>query len=301
MSDARQSSATPTTGKPEGVLYDQGYRRYVGPRVGRASAVLALFTYSLRRAVGIGKRWTAKILPAFLYLVAFGPVLAVIALRAILGQETGEGTGYGDIFGILTLVVLIFGATAGPEMLCDDRRQGVLPVYFSRVITRGDYLLAKLAALAVLLLSVALLPLLLLFIGNVLLDGDPLAYFRQHAGDLGRIVALSGLVTAYYAALVLAIAANVERKGIAAAIFVGVILLGTGLIEAVRQAIDTSWRNYVTLLSPGVLADALTGWFFPPMETSGPAPINGAWYLLSILGVVAISGMLLYRRYLRED
>src|SRR5688572_12040157 len=118
----------------EGMIYDRGYRGYDGPRAGRASAVWALFVYSLRRSIGIGKRWTAKILPIALYLIAFGPVLLVVGLRVILGPLLEDGPDYGAIFGLLTLVVLIFGATSAPELLCDDRRQGVLPLYFSRVI-----------------------------------------------------------------------------------------------------------------------------------------------------------------------
>ncbi|MFN8511900.1 MAG: ABC transporter permease subunit [Thermomicrobiales bacterium] len=285
----------------EGVLYDRGYRGYDGPRAGRASAIWALFVYSLRRAVGIGRRWTAKILPIFLYLVAFGPVLLFIGLRVILGSLLENGPDYGNIFGILTLVVLIFGATAAPEMLCDDRRQGVLPLYFSRTITRGDYLLAKLGALAVVLLSVTALPMLLMFVGNILLASDLTGYARDNADDLWRLIALSLLVSVFYAAIALAIAANVDRKGVAAAIFAGVFLVGTGLVAAVRENIAWSGRDYVLLASPGRVAEGLTSWIFPPEVQENPPPFNGAWFLISVLVVVVVCGVLLYRRYLRED
>jgi ABC-2 type transport system permease protein len=285
----------------EGVLYDRGYRGYDGPRSGRASAVRALFTYSLRRSFGIGKRWTAKILPIFLYLVAFAPVLLLIGLRVILGSTLGEGPGYDDIFGLLTLVVLILGATAAPELLCDDRRQGVLPLYFSRVITRGDYLLAKLGTLAVLLLSVTALPMLLMFVGNMLLASDLIGYARNHLGDLGRLLALSLLVSLFYAAIALAIAANVDRKGVAAAVFAGVFLVGTGLVEAVRENVTARGGDYILLVSPGGVANGLTAWLFPPTNPESPPPFNGAWYLVSVLVAVVVCGVLLYRRYLRED
>lgn len=285
----------------EGVLYDRGYRGYDGPRAGRASAIWALFVYSLRRPVGIGRRWTAKILPIFLYLVAFGPVLLMIGLRVILGSLLENGPDYGGIFGILTLVVLIFGATAAPELLCDDRRQGVLPLYFSRTITRGDYLLAKLGALAVVLLSVTALPMLLMFVGNILLASDLTGYARDNADDLGRLLALSLLVSVFYAAIGLAIAANVDRKGVAAAIFAGVFLIGTGLVEAVRENVSARGRDYILLASPGGVANGLTGWIFPPTERERLPLFNGAWYLVSVLVAVVICGVLLYRRYLRED
>jgi ABC-2 type transport system permease protein len=282
------------------MLYDRGYRGYDGPRAGRASAIWALFVYSLRRAVGIGRRWTAKILPAILYLIAFAPVFLVIGLRAVLGPALGEGPGYEETFGILLLVVLIFAATAAPELLCDDRRLGVLALYFARPISRGDYLLAKLGALAALLLSVTALPMLIQYAGNVLLASDALGYARDHAGDPLRLLALSGLIALYYAAIALAIAAVIDRKGIAAAVFAGVVLIGGGVIAAIHEILTASWRDYLTLLSPIGVGDNLTAWILRA-TTETPSPYPRAWFLVSVLAAVLLCAVLLYRRYLRED
>jgi ABC-2 type transport system permease protein len=282
------------------MLYDRGYRGYDGPRAGRASAIWALFVYSLRRAVGIGRRWTAKILPAILYLIAFAPVFLVIGLRAVLGPALGEGPGYEETFGILLLVVLIFAATAAPELLCDDRRLGVLALYFARPISRGDYLLAKLGALAALLLSVTALPMLIQYAGNVLLASDAPGYARDHAGDPLRLLALSGLIALYYAAIALAIAAVIDRKGIAAAVFAGVVLIGGGVIAAIHEILTASWRDYLTLLSPIGVGDNLTAWILRA-TTETPSPYPRAWFLVSVLAAVLICAVVLYRRYLRED
>lgn len=285
----------------DGIIYDRGYRRYAGERAGRASAAWSLFGYSLRRMVGIGKRWTAKILPAFLYLVAFGPILAIIGLRAIFPIPADEGGGYAGLFGLNLIVVLLFAATAAPELLCDDRRQNVLALYFSRAITRGDYLLAKLVALAVLLFSVTALPMLLLYVGNALLDAAPLTYARQNWDVPLRLLGLSALISLFYAAIGLAIAANVDRKGVAAGIFAGVILIGSGVIAAIHSAVTASWRDYLLLLSPGVVGNELTVWILQTASAGGPRPFPSAWYLVSVAGALLICAVLLYRRYLRED
>jgi ABC-2 type transport system permease protein len=284
----------------ESVIYDRGYKGYDGPRAGRASAVWALFLYSLRRAVGIGRRWTAKILPIFLYLFAFGPILLLTGLRVILGDVVGAGPDYGGIFWVFELAILIFGATAAPELLCDDRRLGVLPLYFSRTITRGDYLLAKLGALAALLLSLSALPLTLYFVSNVLLASDPLDYARDHPGDLVRVIALCALVSVFYASIALAIAAVIDRKGIAAAVFAGVFLIGSLLIGIVQELVATRVADYLSLVSPNGVSAGLVGWIFPPEGRPAP-PFADAWYLVSVLVVVAVCGALLYRRYLREE
>ena len=284
----------------EGMLYDRGYRGYEGPRAGRSSAIWALFVYSLRRGVGIGRRWTAKILPAILYLIAFAPVFLVIGLRAVLGPALGEGPGYEETFGILLLVVLIFAATAAPEMLCDDRRLGVLALYFARPIARGDYLLAKLCALAVLLLSVTALPMLIQYAGNVLLASDALGYARDNLDDPLRLLGLSALISLYYSAIALALAAVIDRKGIAAAVFAGVVLIGGGVIAAIHEILTASWRDYLTLLSPIGVGDNLTTWILQ-VATEAPPPYARAWFLVSVLAAVLICAVVLYRRYLRED
>ena len=60
---------TPPVGAPQsargsgGSIYDLGYQGYSGPRLGRRSAVLALFTQTFRSAFGIGRGGRAKIAP----------------------------------------------------------------------------------------------------------------------------------------------------------------------------------------------------------------------------------------------
>jgi hypothetical protein len=49
-----------------GSIYDIGYRKYDGPRLGRAHAVRSLFFHSLRSSYGIGRGGRAKIAPLVL-------------------------------------------------------------------------------------------------------------------------------------------------------------------------------------------------------------------------------------------
>ena len=47
-----------------------------------------------------------------------------------------EFASYSGYMSAIFLVVGIFVATTAPEMLCVDRRERTLPLYFSRAITR---------------------------------------------------------------------------------------------------------------------------------------------------------------------
>ncbi len=51
-----------------GEIYDRGYQHYLGQRLGRQHAIWALILYSIKRAMGIKKSWTAKVIPFILYL-----------------------------------------------------------------------------------------------------------------------------------------------------------------------------------------------------------------------------------------
>lgn len=284
--------------QPYGEVYDLGYAHYDGERLGRSHAVRALIIYSIKRGLGIRKRWTSKIIPALLYVAAYSPVLIVAGLLAFLPE--GVDFGYADLAGFISTALLIFAAGLAPEMLSDDRRENVLSLYFSRAITRADYLMAKVAAMTLLMATIAFGPPLLLFVAKVLLANSPISYFADHIGDLGRIAAWSALVCIYYTALGLLIAALVDRKGIASAVFIGGLLLITAITNALFDAMSGSLRDFIILVSPLELIDALTSWILngAPSEM---AALRGPVYLIGVAGVVAIATLVMYRRYMTED
>jgi len=74
---------SPTSGFPAplqyGEVFDRGYAHYDGRRQGRLAAWWSLTTYSMKRALGLRKRWTAKVLPFCLYVAAIIPVVVLVA------------------------------------------------------------------------------------------------------------------------------------------------------------------------------------------------------------------------------
>lgn len=284
--------------QPYGEVYDLGYKHYEGERQGRGHAVRALILYSMKRGLGIRKRWTSKIMPTLLYIAAYTPALIVAGILAFLPDEVGFG--YGDLAGFISTALLIFAAGLAPEMLSDDRRENVLPLYFSRAITRADYLLAKVAAMMILMATIAFGPQLLLFLARVLLDDDPLGYLGDNVDDLGRIVVWGLIVCVYYTALGLAIAALVNRKGVATALFVGGVFLVTAITNALFEAVDGTLRDYIILVSPIELIQAITGWLLGDVS-SEMGNLRGPVYLVGIAAAVGISALIMYRRYLTEE
>ncbi|MDI3340597.1 MAG: hypothetical protein QJR03_08695 [Sphaerobacter sp.] len=301
------AGSAPAAG-PYGEIFDRGYQHYQGRREGRAHAVRALTLYSMRRALGVKKRWTAKIIPIFLYAAAFVPVVTIIGVRALVTQvsaQLAEGFNYSFLAAAISPLLLIYAAAAAPEMLCDDRRENVLPLYFSRAITRVDYLLAKVLALGLLMGSIAIVPLLVLFVGNTLLADAPLTYLRQHPGDIGRILITGTLLSVYYAAIGLVIAAFTARKGVAAALYIGFITIETGVVEALSLAVSGAWKDYLDLFSLGNVPDRIVQWLLGPASGAGSAPVGaplqGWTYLFTVAAVVTVCGVVMHRRYLAEE
>lgn len=289
-----------TPALPYGEIYDLGYKHYDGKRLGRAHAIKALIVYSIKRGLGIKKKWTAKLIPFVLYSVAFVPALIVAGIKAFVPSD--EFTySYHDLNDFISLTLFIFAAALGPEMLSDDRRENVLGLYFSRALTRLDYLLAKITAMGILLGTIAFGPPLLLFIANVLLAGNPISYFFDHLDDLGRIAAYGILVSAYLGAISLAIAAYTNRKGVAGAIFIGGIFMITGIANALFEALDSAIGDYIILVDPGDLVSALSAWVWSEPTNMDIADLPGVWYGLAVLATVALAGLLMYRRYLADE
>ena len=91
-----------TTGPPRaGSIYDLGYRRYEGPRLGRAHAIRSLVIDSFRTAYGLGRGGRAKIAPIIFGAMAILPaviVVGILTLAARLGAreqiENASPIGY---------------------------------------------------------------------------------------------------------------------------------------------------------------------------------------------------------------
>jgi ABC-2 type transport system permease protein len=202
---------------PAGTIYDRGYRHYEGPREGRGRRVRAIALAGVRRVLGLKRNWKTKVVPWGLLVLAFGPVLAFIGVRVLFAEAADEFFTYAQYLRIVGGLLLLFAATAGPELLCPDRRQNVLALIFTRPVTRSDYLLAKLAALLAVVGLIAIVPLVVLFLGNTLTADSAATYLREHLDDLGKILVAGTVLTVFYSVTALAAASLTDRRAVATA------------------------------------------------------------------------------------
>ena len=295
------STQAPTT--PTGTIYDRGYRHYEGPREGRWRRVRAIVVASIRRALGLKRNWKTKIIPWGLLVLAFGPVFAFIGVRVLVGEAVGEFLGYGRYLRIVAALLLLFAATAGPELLCPDRRQNVLALIFTRPVTRSDYLVAKVTALLLVVGLIAVVPLVVLFLGNTFTAASAATYLRGHLDDLGRILVAGVALTVFYSIVALAAASLTDRRALATAGLLGLFLATSALANILFFTTRFEGRRWFALLSlggaPGRFVDWLFGDGFDQGTLAQQAGLTGPVYLTEMGVIVALAGALLAWRVLR--
>ncbi|MFJ9693735.1 ABC transporter permease [Kitasatospora sp. NPDC101183] len=299
---ATPTGTTPagTTPADTGVIHDIGYRGYQGPRLGRAYATRSLFTQSLRAAYGLGRSGKSKVLPMLVLGAVTVPAAIMVALAITTKQDTlpVEYTGYLSALG---LVIWIFLAAQTPVLLSRDLRHHTVPLYFSRPITRADYVRAKSAAMFCAQLLLMTAPLVVLYVGALLggMDfGDNTEHFLQ------------GLFAAVLYALVptsiaLVIAASTPRRGFGVAAIMGylavsatVAAVSVGMTRGTDSADAAQWT---ALISPDSLVESLVNELFD-LGTGldrrhAPGGLGLMVFALVAVAMVAGSHRLLLRRY----
>lgn len=285
-----------------GEVYDRGYQHYTGPRLGRAHAFRALTGYSMKRALGAKKRWTAKVVPVILYVSVALLVIIPLGIQAFI--DSAEVLQYWEFFSVAWLILGVFVATIAPEMLCSDRREKTLILYFSRPITRLDYLLSKLLATALLTLTITLVPLSIFWLGRQLLDDSPVRAMGDHIGDLGRIVVVSVVVAAYLGALGLVVSAFTTRKAIAIGVIIVAFIFTSALAGALQETVGSDdQQKWFALISPAQTIDDFSGGIFgqPQIDSTFGEPLSTWIYGAAMIAIVLICCAIMYWRYVPED
>jgi ABC-2 type transport system permease protein len=298
--------ATGTTGSALGSIYDLGYRRYEGVRLGRRHALAALFRESLRATFGIGRSGRSKLAPFGLAILALLPALVAVGVAGLanqlpLGDRPQElsPVRYATYYSLIAQLLFTFAAAQAPELLGRDLRHGVLSLLFSRALRRSDYVAAKVGALVVALLAVQLVPQVVIFLGRALASTDVTGSIGRDIGTLPAVIGEAAFAAVLLGCVSLAIASFSPRRSYAtAAIIVAFIVppLVGGLLRNLAEA-PTAAR-FVGLLSPSDLLDATNRWLFALPSSSrvlagGPVPAVAA----IVMAAVALA--LLVRRYER--
>lgn len=282
-----------------GEIHDIGYRHYDGPRLGTAYIRRSLFVETLRGSYGLGRSARSKVVPIGLLALLALPALAVGIVTGYfnLGSLPIGYTGY--VFGF-QVAVTIFVAAQSPAVMSRDLRFRIAPLYFSRPLSRQQYVQAKYAGMAAALFLLMALPITLLLAGALLAElpvGDQLPDYLRAMGA----AALDALVLA---GIGLYIAALTPRRGLGVAAIVAVLLVLSGFQAAVmgmaNEFGNDTFTGYTGLISPYTLVDGVKSGVFganTSIAEEPPGVLGAAIFVLVVVVVVGGCYAGLVRRY----
>jgi ABC-2 type transport system permease protein len=294
---------------PGGNIYDLGYQAYDGPRLGRRAALGALFRSALRASYGIGRGGRAKIVPIALGVLAILPAVLAVGISALAAQAPGGGAAlegaspvrFATYHGLIIILVMLFAAAQGPELFGRDQRYGVLPLYFSRVLTRIDYALAKTGGLWVALLLLILVPQVLLLFGRIFVAPDPVAGVRNEIGAVPQFVAQALLTAGLLGSLTALVASNTPRRAYATAIVIALFIIPPIIIALVGSLVGQDAARILVLFSPGDILDGTNAWIYGTIPDSPivlALDLPGLAYVGAALVGIVVATALTVRRYL---
>ncbi len=256
------------TGSAGGSIYDLGYRRYEGRRLGRRHAVAALIRESFRQAFGLGRPARSKIIPVALLVLAIVPAVVALGVAALARQVGGDRLGdlspirYSSFYTYVAQLVALFVAAQAPELLGRDLRFRVLALYFARALRREDYAGAKALAFALAILVLLLVPEALIFVGRALVAADIPSSVRTDLPDMPPVLAQALLTAALLGSIGLAIAAFTPRRAFATIGIIAVWLIPPIAVASAARIAGDDLAGPFTLLSPVDILIGANAYFF---------------------------------------
>ena len=292
-------------GSATGSIYDLGYRRYDGPRLGRRHAVAALFVFSLRAVFGLGRSGRAKIAPLVLGGMIALPAVFSVGLGALAGESADEFNPI-DLEGYVQFVqtlLVFFVAAQAPELLVRDQRHRVLTLYFSRALERSDYVLAKYLALVTALALVLALPQAILVLGTLFSTPSLVDGLEEVVPQLLPAIVRTLVDSALLAGIGLVASAFTVRRAFAAGAIIAAVLVLSGVVTVLVNRIGFDGPlALVALLDPFALMDGVSALLFD-VEPQMPAILRSdlpTWAFAAAAVAVAVAcPVILLVRYRR--
>lgn len=287
------------------VIHDIGYRHYDGPRLGRAYAVRSLYLHNLRAVYGLGRPGKTKIMPFLLFTIMVLPAaisVAITAIAASMANARGIPLIRYSAYAIyLQPLIAIFLAAQSPVVASRDLRFHVTPLYFSRPLTRFDYVLAKYFAFVTALMILLATPVTVLFIGALTTRQSHLDTHTLHyLGGLGGCVVFALVL----AAIGLVVAAFTPRRGFGVTAVMAVYLLSSAAVAAVQGIAESQTKftvaRWASAFTPFDLVDGVQVWAFRAQRSSPelpPSGIGGPAFAFICAAIVAGSLAVLYARF----
>jgi ABC-2 type transport system permease protein len=286
-------------------VYDRRYRGYAGERRAPRTLFWTLARYGFAEIFSsrlLLVLFVAACLPVVVYatMIYVANNLDLLTLFEVKDNELQESLS-GSLFFWFVVgqgnLAFLFASFAGPSLVGPDLAHGAMPLYLSRPMSRGDYVLGKLAILLTLLSAITWVPgLLLVALQGALAGGGwlgshlrvPLGIF---VGSAAWIVLLS--------LSALAISAWIRWRPLATGALFGLFVVGSAFGTAIDEILDTRWGKLLMFVEQikTIWIDLFaTGRILGEARDERDLPVAVCWLAIAVFSGVAAA---LLRRKIR--
>ena len=233
-------------------VYKRRYKVYEGALTPAWSRFAVLTRYSL------SSLFSSRLFTGYFFLCSI-PLLVGIAyiygansaiVQSMLGIRVNGSWGinsswFATMLQVQTALGFILIAWAAPGMVTQDFANQALQLYFSRPLSRTEYIVGKIAVLALLLSCITWIPGLLLFGLQAGLSGNGWGWDNLFIA--GAIFVSSWLWIAVISLLALALSVFVRWRIAATGLVIGVMFVLPGFGEAINFTLQTYWGKLLNV------------------------------------------------------
>jgi ABC-2 type transport system permease protein len=281
-------------------VYERAYRAYSGPLAPEAARRTVVTRYALadlfanKKFIGWFVACLAYPVGCAFYLYGINNLDILKPLGVSFGgalKLSVEPKFFLNFLYIQGLIFAFFTALfAGPGLISPDLRNNALPLYFSRPLTRTEYLVGKGMVLALVLSLMTWVPGLLLWLFQAVLAGG--SWWSGNLRLAAGVFVGSWLLIAVLTLLALSISALVKWKPLAGAVIFAVFVGGKPFGKAINALLDTGWGLVFDI---NYLVQTAWSWLLGTTVSSeiGELP---PWAAIVVLGLVCLACVALLDR-----
>lgn len=283
-------------------IYDQSYQPWAGATQSRLRRILSLTASGLRlpfqsllvRLTVILMYFLMAVWLFILYLIASNPNAPPLALGNNIYRTFFFNS---ELFSTL---IVIFTAAVGSSLVSRDLRYNALLFYFSKAVTRADYLIAKYLTIVGLLLTVTLGPALMLFVGQILMGMEKTTWTSKF-NDLSAIASHSLIIAMPMGAAILGLSALSKRGYIAGILWAVIYFTSMAVSGILQNTVREEWcklvswhnltshlGNFVYEIRPVKVSIPLFG---DQMQSAPQVMLLKPWPCFTILAAITVIGL----------
>ena len=226
--------------------------------------------------------------PIIQFLVYGAIVYGVNVYGSLFNLDIVNAKFFFDFLMRQTFYIAIMCIFGGSGLMANDLKNNALQLYFSKPLTRLDYLVGKFAIIMILMAFLTTIPGVLLFLENAVIS-EGSTFIKESYWVLGSIVLHSFIITIPTGLLILALSSVTKNSRYTAISFI-VILVGTPIFsEILKNALKLKPAVFISYWSNiDILGKKLFGL---PIRYSN-------WYVTIpvILGIIGACIWTMYRK-----